>query len=353
VRGIFRLSRHLSKRILVLILLSSIVIASPMAVNACSQFTASYGDTVLFGNNEDANWGHPIGGTRIVDAAIFFAPPNPSNKAEKYGAVFVGWYWKGQHTSYQGGMNDLGLCYDMTAVDEEFLENEDKLFDLFGDEYFFAKVLNQCANVSEVVELFNNTNFQGVSAQYQFSDANGESVVISPDENGAVFFTYKQEEENYQFSTALANQAFSDEEHNSAAIKRTRDAAELVGDASVINIDLVQDVMMATSQRTGIWTMYTNIFDAKNLKIYLYYPGQWTEVAEFDLKEELAKGYHSFLMKDLFSESTVKNGFRTYYLTAGPRVFAIPTAIIIGSILILIRFRDKFMNVFRRTRIIS
>lgn len=337
--------------VLCLIFLSSL---SPIQLGlACSQLVILDQDSVFFGNNEDANWGHPIGGTRIVDAAIFFAPPNPSNKAEKYGAVFVGWYWKGQHTSYQGGMNDLGLCYDMTAVDEEFLENEDKLFDLFGDEYFFAKVLNQCANVSEVVELFNNTNFQGISAQYQFSEANGESVVISPDENGAVFFTYKHEEENYQFSTALANQAFSDEEHSSAAIKRTRDAAELVEDASVINIDLVQDVMMATSQRTGIWTMYTNIFDAKNLKIYLYYPGQWTEVAEFDLKEELAKGYHSFLMKDLFSESTVKNGFRTYYLTAGPRVFAIPTAIIIGSILILIRFRDKFMNVFRRTRIIS
>jgi len=93
--------------------------------------------------------------------------------------------------------------------------------------------------------------------------------------------------------------------------------------------------------------MYTNIFDAKNLKIYLYYPGQWEEVAEFDLREELDKGYHSFLMKDLFSESTVKNGFQNYYLTAGPRVFAIPIAIIIGSILMLIRFRDKLVNVFR------
>ena len=339
------MNRPLPKRILVLILVASIVITSPMAVNACSQITVSNGNTVLFGNNEDGNWGHPIGGTRIVDAAIFFAPPNPNNRAEKYGAVFVGWYWKGQHTSYQGGMNDQGLSYDMTAVDEKILENEDKLFELYGDEYFFAKVLNQCANVSEVVELFNNTNFQGLSAQFQFSDANGESVVISPDENGAVVFTNKPKEENYQFSTALANQALSDEEHDSVAVKRTRKAAELVKDVSVMNVDLVKEVMMATAQRTGVWTMYTNIFDAKNLKIYLYYPGQWTEVAEFDLREELVKGYHSFLMKDLFSESTVNSGIRTYYLTAGPRVFAIPTAIIIGCILILIRFRDKFMNV--------
>jgi hypothetical protein len=316
-----------------------------MAVNACSQITVSNGNTVLFGNNEDANWGHPIGGTRIVDAAIFFAPPNPNNGAEKFGAVFVGWFWKGQHTSYQGGMNDQGLSYDMTAVDEKIMENEDKPYDLYGDEYFFAKVLNQCANVSEVVELFNNTNFQGVSAQFQFSDANGESVVISPDENGAVIFTYKAKEENYQFSTALANQAFSDEEHDSAAGKRTRQAAELVKDVSVINVDLVQDVLMATSQRTGIWTMYSNIFDAKNLKIYLYYPGQWEEVAEFDLREELDKSYHSFLMKDLFSESTVKNGFQNYYRTAGPRVFAIPMVIVIGIILMLIRYRDNFMNI--------
>ena len=329
-----------------LILLTSL---SPIQLGlACSQLVIIDQDSVFFGNNEDADWGHPIGGARIVDAAIFFAPPNSNNRDEKYGAAFVGWYWKGQHTSYQSGMNDQGLCYDMTAVDGEFLENEAKLFDLYGDEYFFAKVLNQCANVSEVVELFNNTNFQGLSAQFQFSDANGESVVISHDENGLVFFTYKSKEENYQFSTALANQAFSDEEHDSAAVKRTRDAAELVKDVSVMNsIDLVQDVMMATSQRTGIWIVYTNIFDAKNLKIYLYYPGQWKEVAEFDLREELVKGYHSFLMKDLFSESTVKNGLRNYYLTAGPRVFAIPTAIIVGSILMLIRFRDKFVNVFR------
>lgn len=338
-----KIIRKILLSLIFLTLLSSIQLGL-----ACSQLVIIDQDSVFYGNNEDADWGHPIGGTRIVDAAIFFAPPNPSNRAEKYGAVFVGWYWKGQYTSYQGGMNDQGLCYDMTAVDGEFLENEAKLFDLAGDEYFFAKVLNQCANVSKVVGLFNNTNFQGLSAQFQFSDANGDSVVISPDENGAMVFTYKPKEENYQFSTALANQAFSDEEHDSAAVKRTRDAAELVEDASVMNnIDLVQDVMMATCQRTGIWTMYTNIFDAKNLTIYLYYPGQWTEVAEFDLREELVKGYHSFLMKDLFSESTVKNGVWKYYLTAGPRVFAIPTAIIVGSILILIRFRDKFMNVFR------
>lgn len=334
------------KIILSLIFLTSL---SPIQLGfACSQLVVIDQDSVFFGNNEDANWGHPIGGTRIVDAAIFFAPPNPNNRAEKYGAVFVGWYWKGQHTSYQGGMNDQGLSYDMTAVDEKISENEDKPYDLIGEEYFFAKVLNQYATVSEVVEFINNTNFQGVSAQFQFSDANGESVVISPDENGFLQFTYKPKEENYQFSTALANQAFSDEEHDSVAVKRTKDAAELVKEVSVKNnFDLVHDVMMATSQRTGIWTMYTNIFDAKNLKIYLYYPGQWEEVAEFDLREELDKGYHSFLMKDLFSESTVKNGFQNYYLTVGPRVFAIPVAIIMGIILILIRFRDKLVNVFR------
>ena len=72
-----------------LILLTSL---NPLQIGlACSQIVLVDQNNVLFGNNEDADWGHPIGGFRIVDAAIFFAPPNPVVSTEKYGAVFVGW----------------------------------------------------------------------------------------------------------------------------------------------------------------------------------------------------------------------------------------------------------------------
>jgi hypothetical protein len=71
-------------------------ISSDLTPESCTIFTASFGDTVLFGNNED--WINP-------NTYYWVVPPG----IKDYGVVYFGFdnFWP------QGGINEKGLAYDV------------------------------------------------------------------------------------------------------------------------------------------------------------------------------------------------------------------------------------------------
>ena len=74
-------------------------IVSDYVPESCTIFTSSYGDTVLFGNNED--WINP--------QTYYWVCPSSGGD---YGAVYFGFdnLWP------QGGINEKGLAFDVNAL---------------------------------------------------------------------------------------------------------------------------------------------------------------------------------------------------------------------------------------------
>jgi len=329
------LKRRTSIRCQVIIILSFILFISPTAVNACSQITALYGDTVLFGNNEDADWGHPLG-PKPKESAIFFYPassqPNWEATPGKYGAAYVGWLLGEGGVSIQGGVNERGLAYDMTAVEGQINPHPEKQYNLYSDGYFFGRLLRECATVEEAIELFENYDFDGISAQFQVADAEGDSVVIGPGPDGELKYTRKPAGDGYQFSTALANLAYPESQHKRGALRRSESAADIMGgiDGSV-TLDNIRDTLEAVRQKGDVYTVYSNIFDLRNGIVFLYYLSDFDEVVRLDLAAELTKGEHYLRFSDIFPERTVSEATNRYF-----RIKVVQFALMIGVLVILV-----------------
>jgi hypothetical protein len=94
-------------------------------------------------------------------------------------------------------------------------------------------------------------------------------------------------------------------------------------------------------------TTYSNIFDLRARKVYLYYQGQYNEVVAFDLEQELAKGERVILLSELFSNETLQSaqtGFARYH--------AIGQLLFVGvSIIILAVLGLLLYGVYRKLRL--
>ena len=160
---------------------------SAETILSCTNFAASGGETVLFGNSEDGGISHPLKKDPLI-AHLFFYPATEN----EFGAVFVGWLWQGEAGSIQGGMNDRGLSYDLTGIpDTEMANHPDKPYRRHRD-WVLYEVLRKNATVKEVIVYLSDVNWEGhVWFQWFFADASGDMVIVSPDRDGELAFTRK------------------------------------------------------------------------------------------------------------------------------------------------------------------
>ncbi len=143
---------------------------------SCTNFAASFGDSVLFGNSEDGGLGHPLASDPSSSRMFYYAA-----EEDGYGCAFVGWYWEGTSVSAQGGMNDQGLCYDLTGIPDTPLNSHTHQTYGVDGSWVLYDVLRQNANVSEVIEFLENVDWEGhVWFQWFFADASGDMVIVSP-----------------------------------------------------------------------------------------------------------------------------------------------------------------------------
>jgi hypothetical protein len=279
---------------------------------SCTIFSASIGDKVLFGNNED-----------------FYKPKTylwtePATD-ENYGCVYLGF----KDYSHQGGINEEGLCFDANALPESKINTHSELktppvYQPPYENYMIwapVLILRKAATVEEAIEIANKyqrknwyPNSENISYQLNFADAKGDAVVISVDENGELAFTRKKKDENYLISTNY-NKA-NPENALEYPCERYTIADEMLGAISSENeltVDYFKSILYAVHEE-GIFntTLYSNIFDLKNGIIYLYHWHQFDEVVVLKVDEELAKGKINVKIKDLFSQETVGSASREY-----------------------------------------
>ncbi|MFX0173768.1 MAG: carcinine hydrolase/isopenicillin-N N-acyltransferase family protein [Candidatus Hodarchaeota archaeon] len=260
-----------------------VIIATIRFVSACTIFTSSYGDTVLFGNNED--WTNP-------NTYIWFE----LSENNQYGGVYLG--FNDFHS--QGGMNEKGLCFDANGLPRISLNSHPEL--PYTEEWVVRFLMKICTNVTEVTEMASKYNWgTSIAYQVQFVDATGDAVVISAGINGELNFTRKIEGEGYLVST---NFNLANPDNGWSPCWRYNKATEMldaIDHEDDLTVEYFRDILKAVHQEGTYATKYSNIFDLKNRDIYIYKNFNFNGVVVLNLDEELAKGDTGYTtLDDLF-----------------------------------------------------
>lgn len=295
---------------------------SENAPESCTVFTASVGDTVLFGNNEDVG---------DKNATICFLPATEKT----YGLVYFEFQnypiWNGHFP--MGGLNDQGLCFDITSIPVSAMNSHPKKL-LTGNPGFFGEmILKTCKTVEEAalfIEQYNLSSFGDV--QFLFADKTGDAIVLCPGADGEMKVIEKKGV--YQVITnfnMLKKQLggfpcwrYSTTSEMLAKIKSEHD----------LTVEYVVDILKNAS-REG--TTYSTVYDPVHGVVYFYNKHNFDDVVVFDLKDQLEKGYHTYYAPSLFlkeeplkeSEGTTPVPLKsTPFQPLSALVLAIPTAVL-------------------------
>lgn len=306
---------------------------------SCTIFSASAGNSVLFGNNEDYN--NPN--------TYYWTEPGGNGN---YGAVYLGF----ENHSYQGGINEKGLCFDANSLPDAKINAHTELATPPVHQPPYEKytiwtpvlLLRKAATVAEAIKIatqYQRRNWESNSGQlgYQINmaDATGDAVVISVDQTGELAFTRKKKTDSYLVSTNF-NKA-NPENAFEYPCKRYTIATGMLANlnkANDLSVDYFKNILAATHVEGSFTnTLYSNIFDLSNGKIHLYYWHQFDESVMLQVDKELAKGAITVKIKDLFSKKTVDKASNEYlrydFLLYGGTIAGI------GIIIVLIYYYKK------------
>ncbi|MBU7009191.1 MAG: hypothetical protein HXS46_00765 [Theionarchaea archaeon] len=264
---------------------------------SCTVFTASHGDTVLFGYNLD----HPN-----LQSYVWFLP----SSTEGYGGVLVGYYAEidgKPRIGYEGGMNDQGLAFDTNGLPDAVMNPHPEKPSSWATGNFWTKILRECSSVTEAINLAKSFNFGNMmDFQVHVADSTGDAVIISPGADGELAFTRKGEGDDFLVSTNF-NPAHLENSWDypcwrydtaTAMLKRIEDEGDLT-------VDYFKSILDAVHQEGANYnTICSYICDLEGGVMYLYYFHQFEDVVELNLTEELAKGERVIQISDLFSQET-------------------------------------------------
>jgi hypothetical protein len=234
------------------------------------------GKVKLAGNNED--WRNPETRMWVYPAQM-----------DEYGRICFGF----DNGWTQGGINDQGLFIDANALSPTDWESDPNKQTFQGN--LMDHILIHCATVEEAISFFKKYNFPSLKrAKFPVADAKGEAVVV---EWGQGRLQVLKRKGRYQISTNFVQVNYEPEDYPCARYKM---ADKILGSKDEATIDLVRSVLSATHSEYSYPTLYSNIYDLANKKIYLYNFHNFEEVRVFDVIEELGKGRKTYKIPELF-----------------------------------------------------
>jgi hypothetical protein len=242
----------------------------------------SDGERVLVGNNEDYN---------IPHTRMWFFPASNG----RHGRIYFGY----DNFRPQGGMNDQGLFFDAMLTEKMKIRNSKEKPMFEGD--FFDSFLAKNETVSDVLELFKQYNLEFMS-EYQlfFADATGDSAIIEGDhiirKKGAF-----QVVTNF-LQSRVKKKSYPCEWYKGGCI-RYQTAERMLKDGGEVSIEYFRRILETTHQNTlGARTLYSNIYDLTNKRVYIYYLHDFGTDVVINLEEELLKGAHYYEIPSLFGD---------------------------------------------------
>jgi len=302
---------------------SNEAIVSDPTPESCTIFTVSFGDKVLFGNNED--WINP-------NTYYWVVPP----RGGEYGVVYFGFdnFWP------QGGINEKGLAYDVNALPKAALNPHPELPRVKNPFYEFLK---KCSTVEEVIDRVKSHSWESAwRAQLHVADRTGDAVIISAGPDGEIAFTRKQKGNGYLVSTNFNRANPKNGRYPCWRYKTAVAMLEKIQDEGDLTADYFRSILDAVHQEgPSANTVYSNVFDLKLGIIYLYHWHQFDEVVTLNVAEEIAKAPSPTRIRDLFSKDTVGQALKEYLtyqekIAAWENMLWVWVILVAGSFVVLI-----------------
>ncbi|UCE10596.1 MAG: hypothetical protein JSW61_01330 [Candidatus Thorarchaeota archaeon] len=248
-------------------------------VEACTGITASYGERVLVGLNED--W------PSHNNFNVRFVPP----REDRFGYV-VFCATELPYDDLRAGMNTEGLIVDTFLIPLTPMNETDK--QVFPRNVM-AMILEDCSDSGDVVSLFEqytlwSTHSTGVwDIQFFVVDKDGDSVIISPGSDGRIAFTSK--EGIYQvvtnFNPVMPELGWYPCERYNLGVGRLH----RIESPENITVDSFRRILQWTGRER--LTAYSVIFDPEVGDMWVFYNYDFEKCAELNLLDELEDGAHS------------------------------------------------------------
>ena len=302
--------------------------------NNCTIFTAVQGETVLYGNNEDYHY---------KDLVIGIFPPS----AKGFGSIHFGYRLPDGNINLEGAVNDHGLSWDTNSTPGAKMNPHPERPYYLGTENYLDKITNEAASVEDAIQLAQTYHFGDVmKTQIHIGDKSGDAVVISGGPDGEITFTRKAPGDGYHLSTNF-NLAT-----NEGPVDFRWETASSMLDALDFEMALTPsyagEILEAVHlNNLTTYTLYSNVFDLKSNKVYLFYMSQFDEMVELDMEDEFSKGERVVDMREYFSHETVTAGDAAYqqfeirFKVIQVSVVAVGVLLISGFTILVVRFVRK------------
>jgi len=258
-----------------------------LSAYACTGFYVCRGNRIYAGNNEDHN--NPR-------TKMWIMPPEKGS----YGRIFFGYddYYP------QGGINEKGLFFDGFATEPKKVlksvgkPHYDKIYDNFQNE-----ILSTCATVDEVIAFVRHYNLDFLErGMFFFGDAKGESIIIEGD-------SILRKKGDFQIVTN-----FYQSQTTNITCERYKTAYKMLTKTADVSINRCRDILNAThAENADNATLYSQVYDIKDLIIYIYNFHNYNDCIKIDLNEALKKGRQYYDLPSLFPKSTSFELFEKRY----------------------------------------
>ncbi len=263
------------------IILFVFILQTSFHLHACTVFMITNGNRTLIGGNEDF---------KKRDSKLWFIPA----KDGRYGHVLFGY-----DGSLQSGLNDQGLFWDgLRAYPKDKTHPINSQFNIGGNVLY--KILEECANVDEVIQLFEKYYWAGFQvAQLMVVDKSGESVILTSKNNE---LTVTKRKNHYQLCTnfRISNHQNIEKFHwYNIGSSRFKKAKRLLikPDLSVVQ---AFEILKKTAQKNIFAkTIYSTVADLNTGDIHISVNANFSQITKISLNEELKKGKHSYHLSEL------------------------------------------------------
>jgi hypothetical protein len=275
------------------IFLTLFVLVFQVNLFPCTIFSISDNKNNFVGNNEDNFYSY--------DHYLKIIPPNTNTygRIEFYNIVNLSIFFnivKLSINNVQGGMNEKGLFFDMAGTPQDNIPIKTDPFQkntlgVYTLDIFLAK----CKNIDEAIIYWKSVKWGSTIPSFHMliAEQSGKSIILEWT-NGEMKVIEKkgcfQIMTNYLLTKPwLPNGGGWDRE----------DIFLRYFDSSAINIKNVISLLKLTSQKSEtIGTLYSNVYDLRNLTMTLFLRSDDSIIRTFNLLEEFKKGEKVFKLNN-------------------------------------------------------
>jgi hypothetical protein len=253
---------------------------------------AAKSDRVITGRNGDSD---------NLNIIMHVLPPSDG----KYGRIYLGAEDEGGFY-YTTGMNDQGLWYGSTSLydgaalpERHDIKNHDNKptwpYELS------VKVMEECATVDEVVEIYATFFTPYWSGHTLFVDRNGNSVIVEYGENDVVFIGRKnhyQAMSNFPNADTLNARWYNCYRYNTAE--------SMLANRQDISTDLFRTICDAVHQEGSSPTSLSTVYEVIQGHLHIYYFYYFNEHLVFNVNDELMKGENFYHIPEHFNQIKIR-----------------------------------------------